>query len=440
MWLSMAMYSLHIVLAMKLVWELTANRLAVLIYAIVFSLFPNLFESFHWGAMIAVAYMQVSYVASALCWVLYVKRQQKLWLWLSVLFYAIGVTSYEFGALLPFVYAVLLIKNGHPRRLLVLLPFFAVLGLYGVWRVTKGFGMAQGLLFPPRDLLISFHTLFWNSKEVIRWWIGEHMLLSIVEGTNAFLTLGRGLQRLLIAVNLIAAGGLTVLLWSLRNGQMVRTEPSGALPSGFSQWQIVAFGLIWAAAGHSVNLVSWTAARLNFFPAIGVAIVLAWALSKISVRIWLPAAPVVIALCLVVNQGTAKSWRDAGDFQRNLYTYLRGSQSEWMEKSHILFDTSSLRHRQTRGLLTAPSSLPYTWAYYGNASLLRGFVPGSMMTRIEPDRSARPATLLDMEHGVRLQDGIMYWHARYDPSQLFETPLGDVYVIDAWRVGGNAAP
>ena len=61
------MYSLYLLVAIALVWELTGDRRTSLVFGLIFALLPNLTESFQWAAMTTVAYMQVSYVACSWC-------------------------------------------------------------------------------------------------------------------------------------------------------------------------------------------------------------------------------------------------------------------------------------------------------------------------------------------------------------------------------------
>jgi len=423
--LSMVMYSIHILLGMKLTWELSGNRVATILYGLIFSLWPNLFESFHWGAMIAVAYMQVAYVASALAWVLFVKRGGCGWLFLSVTMYGVGLASYEFGVALPFAFALLLFHAPRRRAWLSLSPFAVVLAAYLVWRFTKGFGMAQhGVLFPPREVEVSAGIIFWNLKEIVRWWAGGHMMDAVLSGLNGFAALNRWVQVSFFAGNIAVAA----VIWR-QLSKWLSSSSSGDTPP-FSPWMVAVFGLVWAAGGLGISLLSWTAARLNFFPSVGITIFLAMSLALCRSGRWLPVFVFIGFISLLANQGTARQWQEAGRFQRNLFNYMQSTYDQWKDKDVLLIDSSALRNRQTRTLNQPADQQPYSWAYHGNASLLRGFVPIRMAHMILSGQSG-PTVVLDVEYGARQEGDHLLWHERYNPAQPRETAMANVFVIDA---------
>lgn len=428
--LSWVAYSVHLSLLVLIAWKLTSSRTAALLSGLLFALLPNLTESFHWGAMVTVAYMQVAYVGSALAWILYVERRRAGWLMLSTFLFAIGLTTYEFGIGLPVVFGALLLDRKDRGRLWSLSPFLAVIALYLLWRFTHGFGMAHGVLFTPRRLELSPGLIAWNAREVVRWWAGGHMMEAIQAGLGAFLTLPPPSQHLLVVVNVFA---IALLVAAIRNVSRSETR----LPAPGMAARAVWFGAAWFAAGHALNLISWTAGRLNFFPAIGLALAAGALLSRTDTRRWIPALVAIALLCLPVNQGTAVSWRQSGLLQRRLYEHLRQTEREWRAKPILLVDTRALRQRLTPGLTTEPRTDPSAWAYYGNASLLRGFVPRAMVSLVNP-AGPNPQTLLDVEHGAEIVDGRMKWHDRWDDSARHETPTADVFRVDCFLVGTGA--
>lgn len=429
----MVVYSLYMLVAVALTWKLTGDRRAALVFGLVFALLPNLSESFQWAAMTTVAYMQVAYVASAWCWVHFVRRGGATVLIASVFFYAIAVTSYEWGFALPLVLGILALRPGSYRRLWGLLPFGLVAALYLTWRLTKGFGMAQGVLFPPRELEASADAVVWNASEVIRWWIGSHMLDCLRNGLHSFATMSKWPQRLFAVTDfaVVLALGAYVVGFFRREAP----HPEGS-PPPFASWQLAAFSIAWVITGHAPSLVSWTAARMNFYPAFGVALLCSITLARIDARKWVGAFCVSAFVLLLANQGTAVSWKDAGVFQRRLYEYLQAHEEDWSQKEAVLFDTTQLRQRQTLGILPPADNEPHTWAYYGNASLLRGFVPAAMI-RLVRTSEPRPKTALDMECGARIESGELIWHERYDPGRPLKTSVEKVYVVDCFSVGSG---
>ena len=430
---SIVMYSLYLLVAIALVWELTGDRRTSLVFGLIFALLPNLTESFQWAAMTTVAYMQVSYVACSWCWVRFVRHGGARNLIASVVLYTVAVTTYEWGLALPFVLAMLALRPVSYRRLWGLLPFGLVIALYLTWRLTKGFGMAQGVLFPPRTPDVSASAILWNAREIVNWWIGSHMMECIRNGLNSIATMGKWPQRLLAVTDFAVVLALGAYL--ARFFHRASAHP-GNESQPFASWQLWTFPVAWALAGHAPSLVSWTASRMNFYPAFGVALLGAICLSRIDARKWMPAFCVSAFVFLLVNQGTNYSWKDAGVFQRRLYEYLQTHQEEWTQKEVILFDTTMLRQRQTLGLLEPAGVLPATWAYYGNAGLIRGFVPLAMV-RLARKQGPWPQIALDMEHGSQIENGELIWHERYDPDKPLKTPMNKVYVVDCFAVGSG---
>jgi hypothetical protein len=422
--LGMGMYSLHLLLGMDLARRLSGSLTAALVYAVVFSLWPNLFESFGWAAMTGTAYVQVAYLVAAYGWVRYLEGRLKGWLFLSVLGYAVALGSYEFGIALPAALAVLLLGSNHRTAWKALLPYAGVLVVYLSWRFTRGFGLAPtGVLFTPREVDLSAATLFWNLRELVMWWGGEHLVAAIAQGWAGFSRLSAGAQAGWGLVNLLAVIGLGWLL-----GRTRATDAGTARPYPLAL--LLAFGAVWALGGLGISVISWTAARLNFYPAVGLTLMIAGGLAACPRPGWTPALLAATLLLLPVNQGTAVQWREAGAFHRRLFMDLAQTRDQWRDRAVLLIDTTALRHRQTAGLDPAFDNAPRTWAYHGNASLLRGFVPVHMVNLLVPD-GPRPEVVLDLEHGARREGDALVWHGRLNPADPRRTPWADVLVLPA---------
>ena len=189
------------------------------------------------------------------------------------------------------------------------------------------------------------------------------------------------------------------------------------------------FAAAWTAASAAICLVSWGGGRLNFIPGLGFSLVVALLLSRIPSQKWLYAFSILFVLCLFANQGTARQWFESGTKQRNLFNYLSNHQEDWKTAEVVFLDTRSLRERQTRGLGETTEAAE-TWAYFGNASLIRGFVPKSMLQLINPN-GTNPVTVIDVECGAYITDAIrLNWHDRWDPANFHITPLTNVFMID----------
>jgi hypothetical protein len=193
---------------------------------------------------------------------------------------------------------------------------------------------------------------------------------------------------------------------------------------------LLAFGAVWALGGLGISVISWTAARLNFYPAVGLTLMIACGLAACPRPGWTPALLAAALLLLPVNQGTAVQWREAGAFHRRLFKELEQTRDQWRHRAVLLIDTTALRHRQTAGLNPARDNAPRTWAYHGNASLLRGFVPVHMVNLLVSD-GPRPEVVLDLEHGAHREGDALIWHGRFNPADPRRTPWAEVFVLPA---------
>lgn len=425
--LGAVLYSLIIVLIMGLVHELTADRRVVLLSGVLFALLPNLTESFHWAIIIAFSYVQLAYVGSAWLLVRFAKSGRRLDLLGSVLLYAVGAWTYEVGLGLPFVYLFVLWGRDDRRKLLGSLWFFAVLLLYLTWRLTGVFGYGQRMMYADANVHISlsFLLLRWNVIEAARWWIGSHMLSCIVNGLSGF----RGLGCLTKLLLLVGNGAVLVsVVWALsrlfrgRSGPEVAAQP-------FKGWQVVCFAFGWALVGLAPSFLLYTAPRVLFFPAVGIVLFAAFLLAKWPVKAWLPVAAAIGLLCLFVNQGTAGQWKESGALSRNLYQFFQTHRDEWMNQEVIFFDTRPLRESVNVRIPRMGGDDPSSWAQYGNAPLIRGFVPFAMIDLINP-AGPNPLCVLDVEHGARVEGNTLRWHERYNPDAPHETVLDRVFVVD----------
>jgi len=417
--------ALFLLVGMWSVFLLTRDRLVVLVFGLVFSLLPNLTESFQWHTMsISYGLGYTAYLLTLGSWVSYLQRRHPGWLVLSVFSFAFALGSYEVGILMPAALLLLGRREDARRLVMAMAAFGLVIVLYLIWKFTDGMGTLDVRLFPHRDLSFNGPGLLWNAKELIRWWLGSRMLICLTNGLNGFLTLSSSMIRMLAAGNLVM--GL-LGLWILKSPRIQMAESA---PPPFSKIQLMAFALCWVFVTNVLTLFSWTAGRMNYLPAVGVALLLAlgyrWMKARVSLSLFL-----VMLLCMMANQGTSAQWRDSGVFHRAMYEYLQKHSEDWQKAQVVLFDTSGFRNRLTPGLLSKEGS---TWGSYGNAGLMRGVFFGSMMDLIIPNYPVKDV-LLDMEHEAYAKGDSLYWHGWYDPSVKYSTSLTNVYWIDCQKVG-----
>jgi len=417
--------TLFLLAGMWAVFVLTRDRLIVLVFGLAFSLLPNLTESFQWHTMpISYGLGYTAYLITLGSWVCYLHRRHPGWLVLSVGSFAFALGSYEVGILMPAA-LLLLGRREDARRLGMAMAFFGlVIVFYLVWKFTDGMGTLDVRLFPHRDLSLNGPGLFWNAKELVRWWLGSRMLICLTNGLNGFLTLSASMIRML------AVGNLLMGLLALFILKSPRIQMAESAPAPFGKLQLIVFSLCWIFVTNVLTIFSWTAGRMNYLPAVGVSLLIAlgyrWMKARVSLSLFL-----LILLCMMANQGTSVQWRDSGRFHRAIYEYLQENSDDWQKAQVVLFDTSGFRNRFTPGLLSKAGS---TWGSYGNAGLMRGVFFGSMMDLVAPDRSAQ-TVLLDMEHDAYVDGDMLHWHGWYDPSVMYSTSLTNVYWIDCQEVG-----
>lgn len=431
---SLVANSLLLLAILKLAFELTGRRWVAAATGVVFVLLPNLTETYHWSTQVLneVACGLVPYALSGWMWVAYLRRGGGWRLALSALTYGVGLFSYEAGILLPAAYLVLLPWKKAPLKSMLRLAPLGLAGLlYLAWRGTNAFGLNQAIHYPPHmQVGPSPYGVVVNAWDLVQWWIGDHMVGAMLNGFEAFASIPLWTRRFLFAANV----GVVVLIgWGLRKIGAANRNESGDSP--FGGMQIVLFGLVWAGAAMAISLVSYTAPRLNVLPAIGISLLVALALGRLPFRAWAPLLLVPAVLAMVSNQGTAENFRQAGRWNRAIYSHLRQTADEWRGKKMLLFETQGLRQRQTPGLLRPIDGDQATWANYGNAPLARGFTFGGMVKLIAGAKKPGIQVLHDVEYGARIEGDQLIWHNRYDPSKPHTNSMADVFVVDCLAAG-----
>ncbi|MFH0908179.1 MAG: hypothetical protein V1929_05400 [bacterium] len=421
--------SAMLALTMLLVYTLTGDTRECFLAGMVFALVPNLTESYQWATMIPYGPGFVAYVAAALCWLRFTRGKSPFNLVASALLFGVGLATYEVGVALPFVLLFLENRRSWRRAAVACATLVGVCLVYIAWRSTGGFGTANNLLFPHRAVGFGLSDVIWNAKEIVRWWVGGRMGDTILNGLAGFDTLPLHQQRMFALISILTTAGICVLITRSEPGNKT---PREAMPAG----RVFLFALAWAAGTQVVSLVSWTGGRLNYLPAVGVAIGAAVLLNRIPARHWLVPAFPIILVCLAANQGTSAQWRDSASFQRNIFEYLARHERAWADRELVVFNTTQLCQRQAKHLVQPSLNDPSAWANYGNVGLMRGFALNSMLHLIRPGMT-RPAGILDAEHGAHVEGDILAWHAWYDPRTQNRTALTNVFMVDCLAVGSG---
>lgn len=423
-----ALFTLHniilhgiiLLLFLYCVNRLTDSRRATAIAGVVFALLPHAADLYNWATVAVYLPAFVCYLGAAACWIRYTRGGKFAWAPVSGLLMLIGSATFESGFALPLAFLALVRKESIKRDLAALAFPCAGSGLYLLWRFTRGFGLAQGILFDPRKPAMDPYYLAWNAKEFVSSWLGENLITTLSQGLAGFGTLSEWEWRGLFCATLIAVVAICAGL-----SRMKTEEPISKTKRMSAIW----FAILWFAMAALPCVVSWQAGRLQFLPGMAVALVAGVLLADRPIGNWIPALGLAALVLLPVNLGSAQLWQDSGRLHRRLFTYLETSQPEWTNADVVLFSTESLRRRLTPGLLSPDSRSPYVWAKYGSADLLRGFAPAAML-RMAQSAKKTPASLLDTEHGAHWETNDLYWHDRWNPDKPHRTPRNKVYEVD----------
>lgn len=430
-------------LLMFFVWmvlELTGRRVAAVAAGSLLALFPILTETFHWSTQVLneVACALVFYAMSGWLWAKHVRTGARRHVALSAIGYGIGLFSYEAGIFLPAAYVCLLPWQRQPAKALCrMLPFAFMGALYLSWRLADAWGLNAGVVYPPHmQAGLSLWTISWNARQIAHWWLGDHMAGSVLEGLKSLGTLHPWLRRGLALGNAVLLLGWGIALLRSQEGRASRDT---AMLQGTGR--VLGFALVWTMAALVVSLVSYTAPRLNVLPAMGIGLFLAVLLARTPVRSWGPWLFVPALLAMLANQGTSESYRQAGVLTRRLHAHLEATAATWMSKDVLLIDTTGLRHRLTPGLLAPITEDESTWVYYGNAILMRGFVPKGMVGLVAGGRPVTTKVIHDVEYGARRVDDRLQYHDRFRPAHAHTTPMDQVFRVDLWQIGsGQSRP
>ena len=429
--LSILAHLLLVLLVGSITWQLVRNKTATFLVCGMLALLPTLSELIYWPTMIlsASSLALPLYLGCATAFLAYIRLGSRKWLALSIACYGLGVFSYEIGIFLPLAFLAASPQDPFRTRLTRCLAFAPVLLLYAMWRLTGSFGLSETHLPPHMQAGFSISTLLWNIKDFARWWIGQHMGATLVNGLNGFVQLPLQTQRWLTTGNLLLSllAGWTFL-------RLAREENIAPPPR-----RCLAFwGTFWLAASFAPLAISYCGSRLMYLPACG----LAWILTSLYHPRLRPALVLPIGmvtfLLLTVNQGTARQWQESGELQRRLFAHVCRTRPQWQNKEIVLFDTRSLNATSTTGLLATPD--PYAHSFHnGNAGILRGFAQIAML-ELAGRPAPRPISLLDAEHWPEVRDGQLVWHGRFDPTSTNITPMEQVYGIDVSAVVQSPPP
>ncbi len=437
--LGLALHGGVLAVYLGLLGKLAGTRKAMWIGGALYAFAPILYDEFHWHCHVVLAYYPIAMLGAFLLWVDWLKTGKGWWkLPLSWLTYLAGLASYENCVPLALIFPVSALLFSPERRWKWSCVHVGLAALYIVYRFSHGFGSgipAIAAAYYSEGEGLSLVGMLQNSRTIISWWFGGMMAKSFLGGFEAFATLLPKWQICFVTGSLVL---LVVLRLAMRE---VGEQADEAVPSNGEKrvfaWKLLFLGLFWMLLAYSPHLLFPVCSRHNLLPIFGAGIALgaAWSLRPFRTPAWVWCG--VGLLCLIANVGNALAWRDAGTFCRRLYRHLEATQNQWKDKQLVVFDTISLRERQTSGILQPCNDGAATWAEYHNAILLRGFVGNGMLKMC---MSNPPQGIQDTESGAREENGVLFWHDRYNPAVPYQTPMEEVYKVDCLAVATQADP
>lgn len=411
------------------------NRKAALwIGGSLYAFLPLLYEEFNWGTHNVLLYYPMAILGTLLLWLSWLETGKGGWkIALSWLLYLPCLFIYENCTPVALVFPIAGLLYARKGRWKWSLGHVGLAVLYVAYRYTHGFGFGVPVVtgdYYAEGEGLSVIAMLQNGRTILSWWCGGMMAKSFLGGFEAFATLKPKWQFAFVAGSVLLLGAL----WKVARHSGEKEEAPSEQGRAAKNLLI---GLFWMALAYSPHLLFPASSRHNLLPIFGVGIAVA---AICTFR--RPRAPAWVwcgigLLCLIANAGNAIAWRDAGTFCRRIYRHLEATQGEWKGKELVLFDTASLRKRQTPGILGPRSDTVDTWAEYHNAILLRGFVGNGMLKMCTPNP---PQGIQDIEHGARIEDGTLFWHDRYNPAVPHETPLDRVYRVDCLAVATGEVP
>ena len=411
------------------VWKLVPSRAMILVFSVLFVLWPNLTESFHWANLCVL--LLTSHLGHALCLLTFILHLQTLrfgWLVASALLYAHGLAVYEIGAALPLAFLFLTPFWRPLTAIRLLLPFVIVAILYVVVRETNVFGWGVLNTYSQNHFQIqpSLQILIWQAGEYYSRWLGSYMLENLSNGWYLLMQSPVGMRRILLVMNVVVAVVMSALVARfISSDQEKESEQKNRWP----HWQIMLFAAAWVIACWIPMSVAHSAPRMMFLPAFGASLAIVGIMNLLGLRY----VPVILGvwcfIALGANQGTNLAWQETGRYNDQVLQQIQLSKADWESKDVVLIDSSALRERLASPLVQKARHDPEALSKYYNSTFMRGFYFTSMFKISAPDMVNPPTPVLDIECDAKWIGDVLYWHVRFDPENKRQTPRNMVYVM-----------
>ena len=287
--------------------------------AIVFGLLPNKLETYHGSVYVVVNLAILHYLLSFACFVQHARRRAIGYLLGSLVFYALGVFSYEVGYFAPLVFLVycwLYDRRSMPSLIWFALPAVTYAG-YRLWAGQTVHAVGVGQL---RPLLTLLHQ-----------YAGGYLAIALANGLSCFIAMPWPLLSLAVLCDVL-------ILWILGRSMAGHQVPALGRREGWlalSMFLLFLFPLVLRRDGG-------VAGRHLTLPSVGVAIAILGGLRWLGPR----ARPVLLGLVaagLLVSQGSAWAQVVACRINQAVYETMKEMRGPLERAGDVVIDVRSFR-------------------------------------------------------------------------------------------------
>lgn len=390
--------------------------------SIIFCLIPNKLEIYHIPVYTPNSAAHLFYILSFIFMFNYARKENRLFLFASILTYSAGLFFYETGFFLPLVYIgyFYLVKD---KRIKQAFYFLAPAIFYVLFKTTGVFGFAD-------PSAVHFHKpaltmLSTNVLDLFQHYFGRYMIRNVVYGLYNFLAV----KPLWLFIVLDAC--LLIVIFMLIRKKKAEVVDGRLLIIGALTFFFLSMPIL-------LNSFGGVGGRHLELPLISAVIFIIWLLEKTK-RHRNAISLFFIAATLIVCQGNAWTQVIACRINGAAYEVVKESKDELVKADNVIIDTKSFADR-----------IPYTWVkqdfdvlntYYG-AQAFEDWGLASMvrLTTDQPDKTVYIAAAKSpgiapnkmLEFAVLRHDA--YRSASKDTKII---PQKGAFIIDFKRVYGD---
>lgn len=327
--------SFLVMLIYLLFYAIIKDEKLTVFLTILFVVLPNILECYGYPFITYIHLSTIVYILSYLLFIKYIHTRRSYYIAFSIVFFTIGILSYEVGFFLPFLLLIhILIFNFERRFIFKVGLYFIPMLLYVVIRITSGFGYltrAQYHSINLRTLPINFFDLFHH-------YFGRYMIRTFAYGIYKFFTIE---IKWLIPIFLINMIFLNCMYRWINKLQFTKLNKR-FLYLGISMFILFLIPPILNGSGGIGQ-------RHLLLPSLGFVIILGYLLGKSTFN-WKQGYKLIFILLLIISQGTTWTYVIASRVTGSLFEHLKKRKQELKSAKNIIIDTKSFAE-----------NIPYAW-------------------------------------------------------------------------------